>query len=220
MGFSGSSGAWPSPRDHTDQSGETHVWKGALYCGRKEGVSGTTLPSFKVHGERESVMIGRSPSYPCSIRKNVIRYLHQGNAGQRERVELRQVFLILHVLFQCSLLTVCMEKYVNMVQEFLHPPVSFHLNTLALPKESFANRHTFSLSVTTAHTAAKIKLFAARKAWQPARRNTKWPLIPTWDNIQEAFFAKYEWSCKLLLFVQSSFSRCSSLLPVGGLKVE
>lgn len=31
-GFSSSSGAWPSPRDHTDQLKETHTWHSALYC--------------------------------------------------------------------------------------------------------------------------------------------------------------------------------------------
>lgn len=32
MGFSRSSGAWPSPRDHTGQVGETHTWHSALHC--------------------------------------------------------------------------------------------------------------------------------------------------------------------------------------------
>lgn len=30
MGLSSSSGAWPSPRDHTGQVGETHAWHSAL----------------------------------------------------------------------------------------------------------------------------------------------------------------------------------------------
>lgn len=32
MGLSRSSGAWPSPRDHTGQLGETHTWHSALHC--------------------------------------------------------------------------------------------------------------------------------------------------------------------------------------------
>lgn len=92
----------------------------------------------------------------------------------------------------------------------IHPPFTFHLKVLVSPEESYTDRrtHFFSLSVITLHTAAEFKLFATWKAWNRQYENTETASIST--NLRDIFCTRV--TKKHVVFVQSSFSWCSSLL--------